>query len=150
MGAKAVVRRGEVEEVTVSEWNDIRLEHEQMKDTCQAPPLGETYKRYVTGEWADLRTELEKQIEETVKRHNLAVEELTEKQFVSAIKQAIECGDFTRLVRVTDGGQCVVYMPFEREQKLESQVAELKQQVEALTRATDPPRTIAIDEGTKI
>lgn len=55
---------------------------------------------------------------EFVKKHNLAVEELTERQLAEAIRQAIECGDFTRLVRVDNGGQQVVYIPFTREQEL--------------------------------
>jgi hypothetical protein len=69
---------------------------------------------------------IQKHIEECVKRHNLAVEELTEKQVVSAFRQAIECGDFIRYVQA-DGGQSVVYIPFEREQQLQAQVKGLEE-----------------------
>ena len=79
----------------------------------------------------DAKAALAKAIEECVKRHNLAVEELTEKQVVSAFRQAIECGDFVRYVQ-TDGGQSVVYIPFEREQQLQAQVKELEETVRRL------------------
>jgi hypothetical protein len=150
MGAKAVVRGEEVEKMNMSEWSDIRLEHEKTKDGGQGASTEGPYKRFVTGEWNGLAVEFEKLSEEFVRKHDLAVAELTEKQLAATFRQALECGEFTRLVRVTDGGQSVIYIPFDREQALEARVAELKQQVEALTRATDPPRTIAIDEGTKI
>lgn len=49
-----------------------------------------------------------------IKRHNLAVEALTDGQLAEALRQAIACGDFARYVRVTDNGQKVDYMPYRR------------------------------------
>lgn len=65
-------------------------------------------------------------LQEFVRKHALAVEELTEKQMAAAIRQAIECGDFTRQVRVTDSAQNVIYIPYMREQELESRIRRLE------------------------
>lgn len=69
---------------------------------------------------------IEKALAELIQAHCLAVEELTEKQFVEAIRQACACGDFQRLVRAGDGAQSVVYIPFAREQELRARIDELE------------------------
>jgi len=75
--------------------------------------------------------EFEKKLEDLIRRYNLAVAELTENQFVSALRQAIACGDFTRLIRQEDSAQSVVYVPFAREQELRSRIARLERRLSA-------------------
>jgi hypothetical protein len=70
-------------------------------------------------------------VAEVTRKHALAVEELTESQFVTALKQAIECGDFIRQVRATDSAQNIIYVPYAREQELESKYRELESLVTA-------------------
>lgn len=48
---------------------------------------------------------------ELVRKHNLAVDTLTEHQVADAIRQAIECGDFVRNVVCGSGAQSVIYLP---------------------------------------
>lgn len=60
-----------------------------------------------------------------VRQYALACEALTEQQLAEAIRQALQCGDFQRLVSV-DGGQQVVYIPFAREQQLENQIEDMR------------------------
>jgi hypothetical protein len=71
-------------------------------------------------------------LESFLKAHSIAVETLTEKQLASALRQAIECGDFTRNVRVTDNAQAVIYIPFAREQALKANKAELLEALQDL------------------
>lgn len=85
---------------------------------------------------------LEENLAELVRRHNIAVENLTQKQVVEAIKQAIEAGDFQKHVNVLHEQQ-VVYVPFAREQELhnkvevlQAEVKELQRKIEAVGRAT--------------
>lgn len=59
--------------------------------------------------------------EEFIKKYNIAVEELTEKQLAEALRQAIQCGDFIRNIRVTDNAQQIVYIPFARTEELQAQ-----------------------------
>lgn len=48
---------------------------------------------------------------ELVRKHNLAVETLTEHQVADAIRQAIESGDFVQNVVCGSGAQSVIYLP---------------------------------------
>lgn len=64
-----------------------------------------------------------------IQKHNLAVDELTEKQLADTLRQALQCGDFIRLVRVDNGAQQVVYIPFEREQELSLLYTRLRSEV---------------------
>jgi hypothetical protein len=57
---------------------------------------------------------------------------LTRDQFVEALMQAIKCGDFVKYVRVTDGAQQVIYLPFQREQELEGKIRELEIEIDSL------------------
>ena len=86
----------------------------------------------------DSRINLAKAIEECVKRHHLMVEELTEQQTVSAFQQAIECGDFIRLVRASSHDsetQTVIYLPYAREQQLQARVKELEERMSEIQKA---------------
>jgi hypothetical protein len=65
--------------------------------------------------------------EALVRKHNLAVNELTETQFAEAIRQALP--DFRRYVHVS--GQQVVYLPGSEAEKWKSLYHELLWQVES-------------------
>ena len=73
---------------------------------------------------------MNKKIEDTIAKlvheHALALESLTEQQFVCAIKQALDCGDFSRCVQISTGAQAVVYIPYAREQELKYRIAQLE------------------------
>lgn len=64
-----------------------------------------------------------------IRKHNLAVEALTEQQLAEAIRQAIAAGDFMRHV-VTDGRQAVTYIPWREVERLRSLYNELLYAVE--------------------
>lgn len=64
-----------------------------------------------------IKEELDKVIDQLVKEKTFNIEKLTREQFVSALAQAISCGDFTRWVKI-NGDQSVTYIPFNREQEL--------------------------------
>lgn len=68
-------------------------------------------------------------IENIVRENNLHIEQLTEAQCTQAIIQAFQCGDFKRLVRVSDNAQQVIYAPW---QESEMQQAKIKALREAL------------------
>lgn len=70
--------------------------------------------------------ELDSILQEFVRKHQIAVEQLTDKQMAAAIRQAIECGDFTRQVCVTDNAQNIIYIPYARQQELKSKLRELE------------------------
>lgn len=57
---------------------------------------------------------------------NAAREKLTKEQLAAALKQAIACGDFLRLVEVTTGNQQVTYIPYRREEELKKRIATLE------------------------
>ena len=61
---------------------------------------------------------------EFVRKHQLAVESLTEKQLAQAIRQAVSSGDFVRHVR-PDGAQSVVYLPGREVEELRAKYHEL-------------------------
>lgn len=67
-------------------------------------------------------------VEELVRKHVLAVENLTEMQLVEAIRQAIACGDFQRHVCPSNSSQVVIYIPHAREMYLLNKVRELEEQ----------------------
>lgn len=73
-------------------------------------------------------------IEKMVHEHNLTVDKLTELQLAEALRQAILCGDFIRLVQ-TDTSfpvhrQSITYIPFRREQELKARIQELESALE--------------------
>ena len=67
---------------------------------------------------------LNQKINQLVREHHLMDEQLTENQLVEAMRQALACGDFQRLV--SPHGQAVVYLPFSREQHLQARIEELE------------------------
>ena len=67
-------------------------------------------------------------INELLKQHMITAEQLTQTQLAAAIKQAIACGDFIRLI-VADASQSVIYLPYANQQRLEAEIEELKQQL---------------------
>ena len=66
---------------------------------------------------------------ELVRKHQLAVETLTEQQLAEAIRQAIASGDFVRNV-VANGRQAVIYIPWREVERLRSLYNELLYAVE--------------------
>ena len=59
-----------------------------------------------------------------IRKHNLAVEALTEQQLAEAFRQAIASGDFMRNV-VSDGRQAVIYLPWREAEHLRGLYNEL-------------------------
>ena len=68
---------------------------------------------------------LNKILEPLLRNHEIAVEALTRDQLVDAIRQAIKCGDFARLVESRGQTQCVVYRPFAEANRLSGLYHEL-------------------------
>ena len=89
---------------------------------------------------AELRIAFNKAIEELTTSYQLTVGGLTKEQFAEALRQAIACGDFKRLVlshsldldypklscSVT---QQVVYLPYAREQELLAKIKTLEERL---------------------
>jgi len=94
----------------------------------------------------------QKQLAELIEQNQIATENLTKDQFISAVKQAVACGDFTRLVTPTSG-QAVVYHPY-------SQIQILKDKIEGLNRRLEEYRKmvkelkafirVALEEAAKL
>lgn len=68
-------------------------------------------------------------IEELVREHALAVNNLTKAQLVESIRQAIACGDFERHVCPSNSSQAVIYIPHAREAYLTGRIRELEAQL---------------------
>jgi predicted nucleic acid-binding Zn ribbon protein len=68
----------------------------------------------------ELQAKLTESIYRMVEERNLAVENLTREQLANAIEQAIKAGDFRRFV-APNGGQQVVYLPFQMVDELQRQ-----------------------------
>jgi hypothetical protein len=64
-------------------------------------------------------------IDTAIAVHGAKVEHLTREQLAEALKQAVACGDFIRLIDPA-GGQQVTYIPYRREQELKAEIAKLK------------------------
>lgn len=77
----------------------------------------------------EMKELFESKLKELVKRQALAVEDLTEKQLAEAIRQALACGDFQRLVCASNNSQLVVYTPFAAEARLQARIKELVEQL---------------------
>jgi hypothetical protein len=86
--------------------------------------------RTITPELAEWHAQIEKATMELVKKHLIARHDLTEEQLADAIAQALLAGDFQKLVVASSGAQCVTYIPFAREQELESKIGRMKPVVE--------------------
>ncbi len=75
---------------------------------------------------------MKKHLDDLIRTHNIAIENLTKDQLAEALRQAIACGDFTRLVVAGSNAQSVMYLPYAREQELESKIAALEHAIEDL------------------
>jgi len=87
--------------------------------------------RTITPELAEWHAQVEKATMELVEKHLLAADNLTKEQLANAIGQALLSGDFIKLVVASTGAQCVIYIPFAREQELQQEIARLKPVVKA-------------------
>ena len=74
-----------------------------------------------------MNSEINGQIERLVKEHQLAQEQLTEKQLVEVIRQAIAAGDFIRFVNQDKDSQAIVYLPFAEKERLEARIKDLEE-----------------------
>ncbi len=72
---------------------------------------------------------LETHIEAAIRAHNIAVENLTERQLCEAFKQALLSGDFVRYVQVGSDKQSVVYIPFAGQDCLREKIADLEKEL---------------------
>ena len=75
---------------------------------------------------------LEDKVSELVKKHLLAVEQLTEEQLLVVIKQAILAGDFVRYTLQDNSAQQIVYLPFHDKQRLQYKVEALQKEIDEL------------------
>ena len=66
-------------------------------------------------------------VEELIRKHHLAVEELTEQQLAKVLAQMLASGDIMRYVRVGDFAQCLSYVPYREVERLRGQIQKLKQ-----------------------
>jgi hypothetical protein len=72
---------------------------------------------------------IEDALAEAIKKHRTACEELTERQVMEALRQALACGDFQALVEPC-GGQAVTYIPFRDVERLKARIRELEEERE--------------------
>jgi hypothetical protein len=82
--------------------------------------------------FAAYRAKADEAIKKMIDEKLVAIEGVTREQTIEAFKQAIACGDFTRLVQAGTDAQSVVYIPFHREQELEQSRTELLNQIDEL------------------
>lgn len=75
-------------------------------------------------------------IVQIIRKNMLAIEELTESQFVEALKQAIASGDFQRYV-TRDSAQRVIYIPFQETTRLRTENQKLREFVDKILAATE-------------
>lgn len=65
-------------------------------------------------------------IETFLREHQIACEQLTEKQLAAVILDAMASGDLIRNVRVSDNAQSVIYIPYAESERLKSRIAYLE------------------------
>jgi hypothetical protein len=63
-----------------------------------------------------------------------AANELTERQLIEAFTQALKAGEFQRHIWVSGNGQRVVYIPFAEKERLEGEIAALREQLNGTDR----------------
>jgi hypothetical protein len=88
------------------------------------------------------QTRYDEFLKDVIRRHQIAVEQLTEQQFVEALKQAIASGDFQRHVRIDDirePAQSVVYVPYRDIEALKTELANLKKACERARKILEYP-----------
>lgn len=66
-------------------------------------------------------------IQQLIRKHNLACEELTENQLAVVIRQALASGDIIKQVRVTDSAQNILYIPYAEADRLLGRVRYLEE-----------------------
>lgn len=79
--------------------------------------------------FSPVRHSFEQAVDRLVREHNLAVENLTERQLVDLLKQMIAAGDIVRYVVQEPGceqKQCMVYQPFREVERLKARNADLE------------------------
>jgi hypothetical protein len=96
-------------------------------------------------QWTEFQKNAEKAIFELADELHTHENKLTREQFREAIAQAIKCGDFMRYVQVGHGAQAVVYLPYQREQELESRIKELDTKLRAAMGILDRVQPATID-----
>ncbi len=65
-----------------------------------------------------------------IKEYNIKVEKLTRIQLAKAFLQACACGDFHKVISVSNKGQSVIYIPYREYEKLRREIAELRSQLD--------------------
>ncbi len=80
----------------------------------------------------DIEQSFNDTLQKLVRNYQLAEQSLTEKQLVEAIRQSLVCGDFIKYVRVQDGGQNIVYLPYSNEMYLRAKIDGLEMEVKEL------------------
>lgn len=75
-------------------------------------------------------------IAEALRKRNVVIEEMTERQVMEAFLQACACGDFQRLVKINPESQAVTYVPFRNEQRLKARVRQLEEAIEDIRALT--------------
>jgi len=75
---------------------------------------------------------VEEAIDNLQREYNLHIEGLTKQQFAAALKQAIEAGDFQRLI-LPNNVSTVVYVPYREVMNLKARIAALEARLGDLT-----------------
>lgn len=65
--------------------------------------------------------------EELARKHNLACEEFTQKQLADVLRQVLLSGDIQKLVSISNGGQTIIYIPFNKVESLKSKIERLNE-----------------------
>jgi hypothetical protein len=75
-------------------------------------------------------------IEAMAEAHHDAVEALTQEQLSEALRQALESGDFERLVTVDEDKQAVVYAPYAALSRVRRENEDLRNAIETVACAS--------------
>lgn len=96
----------------------------------------------------------DKHVADLVRKHALAIENLTEQQLVTVLRQLIASGDIQRHVSsqssITKHDQQVMYVPYAREQQLETEIARLKEALQNLSNACSQMDNMLWPDLTKV
>jgi phytoene/squalene synthetase len=78
-----------------------------------------------------MNTELQNQLLEFVREHQIAHDQFTERQMAELIRQMLASGDIIRNVR-TDGAQNVIYVPYADMERMRSRMRLVEEHAENL------------------
>ena len=78
------------------------------------------------GPFAMPSEEYEKAVTDLIRKHEIACEQLTEKQLASVIMQALASGDLIKQVVVSSHAQAVIYVPYAEVGSLRSRITHLE------------------------